>query len=167
MITVNETLFSKLVSGGEACLLTIDGEYGGYVKAGSAFQDIDGKFKVELVEAERPVSFEATVQDVACNPYISDGNIVIERKEVEHIDTGFEDLLYVVPTRQGYSIALNTLTKDQLNFLQENIPFEDHSTFYNEGVYTHISFSEKGWFYSHPIDPKCYLYNNTFNDIFV
>jgi hypothetical protein len=147
MITVSETLFSKLVSGGDACLVTIDGVYSGYAKAGAAFQDLDGSFKVELVNADLPQS--------------------VVKKKVEHIDTGFEGLVYKQPTQQGFSIPLKTLSKDQLNFIHQKVRFDTDHDFLREDSSTHISFCNlNGWFYSHPVF-ELHVYNNSFNDIFV
>lgn len=169
MITVNENLYSKLVSGGEPCLLTIDGSYGGYVKAGAAYQDKDGKFKVELIETEQPTPF-VLMGEHLCYPVREEDidNIVIARKkEVEHIDKGFEDLVYLCPEQSGFSIPLKTLTTYQIEYMHQHLPFDTDPAFFREKASTHISFSkEDGWFYSHPRFSSKLMSNRSFNDIF-
>ena len=192
MITVNETLFSKLVSGGEQGSLTIDGKYGGYVKAGAAFQDEDGKFKVELVEAEQPtprVILDGHMYQHM--PSESTNIIVIElkealhktfrvrdlflrcediqdlrKKEVEHIDTGFEGLVYAGdPCKEGYYFSKKEHSEEQLQYMQDVLKTFSLDTIVGQD-FDRIMFRRGQWISigEYSIEPTCKI---TFNDIFV
>lgn len=153
MITVNETLFSKLVSGGEPCLLTIDGKYGGYVKAGAAFQDEDGKFKVELVDAERPTLPIHWLEE-------------LKAMTVENIDTGFEGLVYAGdPCKKGYYFSKKEHSKEQLQYMQDVLKTFSLDTIVGQNL-DRIMFRRGKWISvgEYSIEPTCKI---TFNDIFV
>ena len=162
MITVNETLFSKLVSGGEPCLITIDGEYGGYVKADSACQHGDGRLTVDLMTVDAPT------------PVVE----VNVKEEVEHIDTGFEGLVYTTDFINKGSlgcytvIEINNLSQDQITFFSENVPMciEDKNNLtkdllnYQQGACMNLDPTTGEWFCYTKDEDDTVVY---FNDIFV
>lgn len=63
------------------------------------------------------------------------------KKEVEHIDTGFEGLVYVRPSVMS-SIDTKKLTEDQLNFLKKRLPILDFSVSIDNSILSEVSFND-------------------------
>ena len=87
-----------------------------------------------------------------------------KKKSVEHIDEGFDDLVYVAPEEDGVGILYDTLTKSQRNFILCYLDFNKRWGFNEpDSYYIEYDLEGKQWFTEETHYPDKVI---SFNDIF-
>ena len=169
MITINKSVISKLVSGGEACELSLDGVVCGYVKAGEVWHT-DASIKVELVDAVNP--FESRIGEFKS---LNTPHVVVDGKPCVPCtikEQSLEGLIYKAPNSESvkdyFVIDRSVLTKEQDEFLINNLPMDEYvKGVVEEGFFDRYWNNQSGTDYWFPFDKDDTDIELSFNDVFV